>query len=124
MADVTLDDQAIYEMLNAPTGLVYPFVVQLSVQAAAVATAVVHVRPGTPASATTGRTSNARPPGFTKARIRPHTGWGGPGLQLYGGVNSPMDPTVYLELPARQIARKGHVFPFLTTGFWSLENSF
>ncbi len=122
--NVNLDEAAIYELLNGPTGLVYPFISQLSVQAAAVATEVVHVRPGTPASATTGRTSNARPPFFTKARIRPHMAWGAETGLLYGGVNAPADPSIFLEYPARQIAKKGHVFPFLTTGLWSLEGTF
>lgn len=122
--DVNLDQAAIYELLNGPAGLVYPFIAQLSVQAAAVATEVVHVRPGTASSATTGRTSNARPPGFTRERIRPHMAWGTLTGNLYGGVNAPADPSIFLEMPARQIARRGHEFPFLTTGLWSLENTF
>jgi hypothetical protein len=46
---VNLNEAEIYELLNGPTGLVYPFIAELSIQAAAVATEVVHVRPGTPA---------------------------------------------------------------------------
>jgi len=122
--DATWDDEAFDELLNGPGGPVVNLIVDLSAQATLVATTVVHIRPGTPASATTGRTSNARSPGFTKARIRPHLAWGSRTGKVYGGVNSPMDPTVYLELPASQIARRGHEFPFITTGLWSLEGTF
>jgi hypothetical protein len=111
-------------MLNGPGGLVANFIWDLSLQATLVATAAVHVRPGTPASATTGRTSNAYPRGYTKARIRPHLAWGARTGRVYGGVNAPYTPTTWLEVPAEQIARKGHRFPFLTTGLWSLEGTF
>lgn len=122
--DSTWDPAAFEELLNAPGGLVADFIWDLSVQATVVATAAVHVRPGTRSSATTGRTSNARPPGFTKARIRPHLAWGAATGQVYGGVNAPADPAMFLEMPAVQIARLGHRFPFLTTGLWSLEGTF
>jgi hypothetical protein len=123
--DVTLDERAVYELLHDPAGLVGVFIDELSTQAALVATAVVHVRPGTPASATTGRTSNAFPRGYTKARIRVHTARPGSRTgNLYGGVNAPYAPATWLETPAIQMARLGHEFPFLTTGLWSLEGTF
>jgi hypothetical protein len=117
---VNLDDAEIFDMLNSADGPVGQMVTELSAQAAAVAVAVVHVRPGTPSSATTGRNSNARPPGFTKSRIRPHLAWRADGT-VYGGVNAPADPAIYLEDPARQMHKS---YPFLTTGLWSLEGSF
>jgi len=121
--DATWDDEALYELLNAPGGLVANFIWELSVQATVVATAVVHVRPGTPSSATTGKTSNAYPRGYTKVRIRPHLAWGARTGHVYGGVNTMYTPSTWLETPAIQIARKGHRFPFVTTGLWSLEAS-
>lgn len=117
MTDVTIDDIALYELLNAADGPVGLLITELSLRASVVAATVVHVRPGTPASATTGRTSNARPPGFTKARVRPHLAWGAATGKIYGGVNAPADPSIFLEDPASQMHRP---YPFLTTGLDSL----
>lgn len=122
--EIEWDDAALDDLLNSLEGPVGQFIGELSLRASIVATSVVHVRPGTPASATTGRTSNARPPGFTKARIRPHLARGAVTGGLYGGVNAPADPTIFLEMPAEQIRNLGHVFPFLTTGLYSLEGTF
>jgi hypothetical protein len=114
------DDEAFYELLNGPGGPVANLIADLSAQATVVATTVVHVRPGTPSSATTGRTSNAYSPGYTKARIRPHLAWGARTGEVYGGVNAPYAPTTWLETPASQIRRLGHEFPFITTGLWAI----
>jgi hypothetical protein len=122
--EIDWDEAALDDLLNSIEGPVGQLIAELSLRASVVATSVVHVRPGTPASATTGRTSNARPPGFTKARIRPHLARGSVTGGLYGGVNSPADPTIFLEQPASQIANLGHRFPFLTTGLYSLEGTF
>lgn len=119
--DTTWNEDAFEEILNAPGGLVANFIWELSLEAAGVATAVVHVRPGTPASATTGPRSNAYSPGYTKARIRPHLAWGSRTGKVYGGVNAPYTPSTWLETPAEQYHRE---YPFLTTGLWSLEGSF
>jgi hypothetical protein len=116
------DDAAFEEILNAPGGLVANFIWELSVEAAAVATAVVHVLPGTPRSGFWGPRSTAvRPPGYTRARIRPHLAWGARTGHVYGGVNAPADPSIFLEFPAEQMY---DVYPFLTTGLWSLEGTF
>ena len=122
LGDITIewDDRALDDLLNSMDGPVGMLISELSLRAALVATAVVHVRPGTPASATTGRTSNARPPGFTKARIRPHLAYGSRTGKLYGGVNAPADPSIFLEMPAEQMHTE---YPFLTTGLWSLIGS-
>jgi hypothetical protein len=121
----TWDDTAFEEMLNAPGELVANFIYELSLEATAVAVAVVHVRPGTPASATTGlyarKPSNARPPAYTKLRTRPHLAWGTRTGRVYGGVNAPYNPATWLETPAEQYHR---AYPFLTTGLWSLEGTF
>jgi hypothetical protein len=122
--EIDWDERALDDLLNSIEGPVGQLISELSLRASVVATSVVHVRPGTPASATTGRTSNARPPGFTKARIRPHIARGSVTGHLYGGVNAPADPSIFLEMPAEQIRNLGHRFPFLTTGLYSLEGSF
>ncbi len=120
MTDVTWDEAEIDDLLNSIEGPVGQLIYELSVRATVVAISVVHVRPGTPASATTGRTSNARPPAFTKLNTRAHIARGSRG-GLYGGVNAPADPTLFLEMPASQMHR---AYPFLTTGLFSLEGTF
>jgi hypothetical protein len=115
------DEAALDDLLNGLDGPVGRFIWELSVRAAAVATEVVHTRPGTPSSATTGRTSNAYSPGYTRARIRPHLARGARTGRLYGGVNAPYTPSTWLETPAEQMHK---TYPFLTTGVYSLEGTF
>lgn len=117
---VDWNDAALADLLNSVQGPVGMFIHELSVQATAVAIAVVHVRPGTASSATTGLTSDARAPGFTKSRIRPQIGYNKRG-RLYGGVRAPADPAIFLEKPAEQEHQK---YPFLTSALWSLEGTF
>ena len=123
MSEVTVewDEKAIDDLLNSVEGPVGMFIADLSVRATIVATAVVHVRPGTASSATTGKNSDARPRGFTKASIRPHLARSARTGHLYGGVNAPADPAIFLEKPAEQEHDK---YPFLTTGLWSLQGTF
>ena len=110
------------EILNAPGGLVANFIWELSLEAAAVAIATVHVLPGTPRSGYwTPKSTAIRPSGYTRARIRPHLAWGARTGKVYGGVNSPYAPSTWLETPAEQYKRE---YPFLTTGLWSLEGTF
>jgi hypothetical protein len=115
------DEEALDDLLNSLDGPVGRFIWELSVKAAAIATEEVHVRPGTPSSATTGRTSNAYSPGYTKRRIRPHLARGAVTGKLYGGVNAPYTPSTWLETPAEQYHK---TYPFLTTGVYSLEGTF
>ncbi len=118
--DIEINDIAIFELVNSPPpdGLVAPLLLELAERAAEVARAVVHVRPGTRSSATTGRDSDAQPPGLTKASIDPGIGWD-EGL-IYGTVRAPADPAVFLEDPAEQLHES---YPFLTTGLYSLEGT-
>lgn len=118
MIDVIVDipEEAVYELLNDPEGLVGELVAELSERAAVVARAAVHVRPGTPRSTVWSNRSTARPPGFTRASISPHIAIGAFGL--YGGVNASADPAIFLEYPASQMYDK---YPFLTTALDSLE---
>lgn len=117
MTDVRLDDAAIEALLHDPAGPVGQLIFELSTQAADVARAVVRVR----RSRTWSARSNARPPGFTKAGIRVHGPVIGTHGGMYGGVNAPADPSLFLELPAEQMS---HKFPFLTTGLDSIMGSF
>jgi hypothetical protein len=119
-ADIQLDDAEIFDMLNSADGPVGQLIIELSAQAAAVATTAVHVRPGTPRSTVWGPRSTALPPGYTKARIRPHLAWGAQTGRIYGGVNAPYPISTWLETPAEQMYRE---YPFLTTGLWSLEGT-
>jgi hypothetical protein len=107
------------ELLNDPAGPVGQYIAELSERAAAVARATVPVRDPVTRNRhrRAGRNSNARPPGFTKAGIRVHGPVIGSRGGMYGGVNAPADPAIFLEYPARQMARG---YPFLTTGLDSL----
>jgi hypothetical protein len=113
------DHAAIDDLLNSVDGPVGQMVAELSAQAAAVARTVVPVRDGSVRDRRrrAGRTSNARPPGFTKASIHVHGPLRGSLGGVYGGVNAAADPTVFLEYPAEQMDRS---YPFLTTGLESL----
>lgn len=120
--DATWDEAAFEELLNGPGGLVANFIWELSLEATAVAIATVHVLPGTPRSGYwTPKSTAIRPPGWTKAHIRPHLAWGDRTGHVYGGVNAPYAPATWLETPAEQYY---HEYPFLTTGLWSLEGTF
>ena len=115
MNAVIWDDAAIQDLLNSPDGPVGQLIAELSERAATVARNTVRVR-----TTRAGRHSTARPPGFTRAGIRVHGPVIGSGGGLYGGVNAPADPTIFLEQPAEQMHR---AYPFLTTGLESLEGS-
>jgi hypothetical protein len=110
--DVTLNETAVYELLNALDGPVGRMLNELNTQAASVARARVRVR-RTPSRS---RRSTAFPPGYTLASIRGKIGYDSLGL-IYGGVTAAEDPTVYLEDPAEQMESR---YPFLTTGLDSL----
>jgi hypothetical protein len=62
--------------------------------------------------------TQALPPGSTKASIRPH----GPAYDsdgnLFSGANANANATIFLEKPAKQMKKQ---YPFLTTGLWSLS---
>lgn len=123
LGDVTIewDDRALDDLLNSMDGPVGMLISELSLRAALVATTVVHVLPGTPRSGYwNSRSTAVRPPGYTKSRIRPHLAYGSRTGHLYGGVNAPAAPSIWLEMPAEQMYE---TYPFLTTGLWSLVGS-
>jgi len=109
--DVTLDDAAIEELTNSPYDLVGQLTLELAERAAVVARAVVRVR----RDRTWSVRSDARPPGYTKALIRPALGYDAQGL-LYGAVLAPYDPGFFLEYPREDREQ----YPFLSTGLDSL----
>lgn len=116
MNDVHIDQTAIDEMLRDEEGIVGDLMRDLAVQIAVVAIAKVRVR--VPGRQHTGRTSNARTPGYTKSHITHTVGHAKThdGL-LFGGAEVDEDPGLFLELPAQQMHEK---YPFLTTGLWSV----
>lgn len=114
MNDVSIDDAAVFALINDEDGPVGQFIQELAAQAAAVARGVVPVR----AEPTWSARSNARPPGFTKAAIR--TARGHAAGHLWASANAPADPALFLEDP--RVNREKE--PFLTTGLWSLEGTF
>lgn len=115
----TLRRPAVDELLNDPAGPVGQLIAELSEQVATVARQAVPVRD--PATRNrrrrAGHGSTAHAPGYTKANIRVHGPIRGH-TSLYGGVNSPGSPSIFLEYPASQMTRK---YPFLTVGLDSLS---
>jgi hypothetical protein len=117
--DVNISQVAVDGLMRDEGGPVGLLMTELAIQTATVARAVVRVR--IPGANHTGRTSDARPPGYTKSRITTSVGHSAThGGVVFGGANAPGDPGLFLELPADQIADRGHKFPFLTTGLDSL----
>lgn len=109
--DITLNDAAIVELTNSPEGPVGQLILELATQASVVARAVVRVRH----SRTWSARSDARPPGYTKARIRPAIGYDAEGL-IYAAVLAPYDPGFFLEYPRENRDQ----YPFLSTGLDTL----
>ena len=98
MAEVHLDEGAVEEMLNTPDGPVGVLLDELSSRAATVARVIAPVM----RSRYHSEYYQYGPPGYTKGKIRQHFPAYSNG-QLYGGVNAPYGPTLFLERPARQI---------------------
>jgi hypothetical protein len=119
--DVTINQDAVDELMRDEHGPVGDLMRDLARQMAAVAIEKVRVR-GTVIRKgvhRTGRTSNAQLPGYTKAHITYTVGHAKlSGGVLFGGAESPGDPGLFLELPAEQMHEK---YPFLTTGLWSVH---
>lgn len=117
MSEVVISEEAVRELMRDIDGPVGDLMRDIAHQIAVVATATVRVRElGTHR---TGRTSNARIPGYTKARIREAVGHAVThDNYVFGGADAPADPGLFLELPAEQMHEK---YPFLTTGLWSVS---
>jgi hypothetical protein len=104
--EVHLDEAAIEDMLNSPDGPVGAVIEELSDKAAAIAREAAPVMKPENFSHW-GKYYDPRfqygPPGRTKARVRSSFPRYNDQGQLYGGVNVPYGPTLFLERPARQI---------------------
>lgn len=117
MADVAVARVYLYpgvieEMLNDIHGPVGKILREVSDRMAmiAVANAPVNTR-YSPFSTT------QFPPGYTKVRTRMKVSHDTRG-KLYGGVNAPHDPTVFLEYGEKGAAQMHSKHPFLTTALW------
>lgn len=121
MADYNIhwDEEALEDMLNTPEGPVGQLLQELSMKAALIAKAAAPTQ--SPRTFSWGKkNSSSYMPwsgGYTKARIVPAMGYTKGGT-LFGGVNAPYGPTLFLERPARQMHR---TYPFLTTGLYSIS---
>lgn len=103
--------------MRDPEGPVGDLMREIAIQLAALATAKAPVRK-IPDRWHTGRTSDARPPGYLKSHITTAFGHATTyGDILFGGANAPEDPGTFLELPAEQMHSK---HPFLTTALDSI----
>lgn len=123
MSDVTIRQRDIDALMRDIDGPVGDLMRDIARQIGTVAREKVRIRgmrPSRPGMHRTGRTSNAKPPGYTKARITTTVGHSKlhDGL-LFGGAEAP-PPGLFLELPAEQMHEK---YPFLTTGLWSVHVS-
>jgi hypothetical protein len=118
MADirVNLNESSIDAFLNDPAGPVGDLLETMADKGSAIARGLAPVREGDLWNNSATRSSNARPPGYTKASIHGKRGVSRQG-NLYGSVNAAADPTIFLEYPAQQMHEKR---PFLTTALWSI----
>lgn len=122
MSEVIISQKDVDELMRDIDGPVGDLMRDLSREIADVAREKVRVRgviPARPGMHPTGRTSNARLPGYTKTHITSTVGHSvlHDGL-LFGGAEAPGNPAIFLEAPAEQMHEK---YPFLTTGLWSVH---
>lgn len=112
--------RALHSLFSSTDSPVARWLIDVSDEAAEIARRAVRVRSMNPRDRRrrAGANSTAAPPGYTKALIRPHLGRGTITGQLYGGVNAPGVPGLFLEYPASQMDRK---YPFLTTALDEIE---
>jgi hypothetical protein len=112
-----ISQEAIDELMRDVDGPIGDLMRDLSKQIAAVAREKVRVR--IPGTQRTGRTSNAKAPGYTKSHITSTVGHSSMHDDyVFGGAEAPGDPGIFLEAPAEQMHEK---YPFLTTGLWSVS---
>lgn len=113
------DDAELENMLNTPGGLVGEMLEDLSAQAASVAKGAAPVQTPRTYSWSKKYSTSYMPwsGGYTKANVRAHMGYTKGGT-LFGGVNAPYGPTLYLTKPAKQMH---HSYPFMTTGLYSVS---
>lgn len=110
---VNINVTATEELLNSPDGPVGVLIEELSQKATEIARAAAPVMERHNYSRW-GKVFDERyqygPPGHTKGDIRVHFPAFNKLGQLYGGVNAPYGPTLFLEHPARQIHSVQYMF--------------
>jgi hypothetical protein len=115
---VNIDETAVQEYMHDIDGDMGKFLADAATVIAGIVIAKAPVMK--PWNMGYGRTSTtqALPPGSTKASVRPH----GPAFDsagnLFSGANANANASIFLEHPAVQMK---HEYPFLTTGLWSLS---
>lgn len=110
-----LNESTITFFLNDPAGPVGDLVAELADEVAMKARAMAPVRVGTLWNDSATPTSNARPPGFLKARIHGKRGVSRQG-RLYGSANAPANPLVFIAYPAVQVEFRN---TFMTRALYS-----
>lgn len=110
-----LDESTISVFLNDPAGPVGDMLGELADDVAMKARTLAPVRTGTLWNASATPTSNARPPGYLKARIHGKRGVSRQG-RLYGSANAPANPLVFVAYPAKQVRTRNM---FMTTALYS-----
>jgi hypothetical protein len=120
VADVNLYDAEIADLLNSPDGPVGLVIEELSVKAADIAKINANIQKPWNWSWSFHKSTSSMPRsvGYLKSRTRAHfPAFNGLGL-LYGGVNAPYAPTLFLERPARQQHDR---YPFMSTALDMVE---
>lgn len=113
---VSISQEAIDELLRDIDGPIGDLMKELAEQMADIARIKVRVR--VPGLYHTGRTSNARTPGYTKSHITTTVGHSVMNNgYVFAGANAPGDPAFFLEAPAEQMNEK---YPFLSTALNSV----
>lgn len=112
--EVQLDDAKIDDTLTSEDGPVGEWLDQMTKRMEAVSAVKAPVR--SPGSVWNEATTSAAPIGWTKANIGRRIARYRNG-ELYGSVNAPAHPTIFLEYP--RVDRAKH--PFLSTALWSFE---
>lgn len=113
MADFTIDPAAVNYLLNTPEGPTGVFTSGLGARATSAARARAPVMKPKNFSSW-GKMYNPErqygPPGMTKAKIYDYGIHYNRFGQIYTGVNAPFFPTVFLEIPAKQVSEGEYAF--------------
>ncbi len=114
---VTINEAAVEWLTNSPDGPVGRFIEEKTIQMTAAAVAAAPIQK--PQNYSWGPHSTSYMPrssGYLKSMIKPHFGYTRGGT-IFGGVNAPFGPTVFLQKPADQLH---HSYPFMTTALYSV----
>lgn len=112
-AQFIMDDASLEDLLNGIDGPVGMMLLEVSEKMAAYAKGAAPVLK--PENIWTASDRYGEYPGYTKDNTHSKIGYGKSG-KLYGGVNAPMGPTLFLEKPAKQLH---HTYPFLSSSIYA-----